>query len=98
MDNYEKPLLDLLQDKDNPGANQLSVTGGDGVFHVQIADGQMNWRQAFNPNGPHDIVQVWLSDQGFAAPRNWTWAIDDTIALVRYYYQHGTPNPDYDWL
>ncbi|MEO1618461.1 MAG: hypothetical protein AAFV88_21590, partial [Planctomycetota bacterium] len=98
MDSYEKPLLDLLQHKDLPGANMLSVTGGNGVFHVQIADAQMNWHQAFDPEGPSDTVEVWRSDQGFEAPQNWTWSIDDAATLVRYYYQHGKPHPDYNWL
>lgn len=98
MDNYEKPLLDLLQDKENPGANMLSVTGGNGVYHVQIADDQMRWCQACDPDGPDDVIEVWRSDQGFDAPRNWTWPIDDAVKLVRYYYVHGKPNPDYNWF
>jgi len=97
MDSFEKPLLDLLQDGDDPGVRMLSVTGGSGVFHVQVADGHAHWSQAYDPNGSDETIEVWESDQGFETSRKYTWPIDDTIELVRYYFAHGERHPGYTW-
>ena len=97
MHNSDKPLINLIQNEDEPGANMMMICGGSGVYHLQISDDQARWYQACDPDGPDDMIEVWLSDQGFEAPRNWTWPIDDALKIARYYFKHGTPHPDYNW-
>ena len=65
MHSYDKPMLDLYQNEDEPGADMMTVTGGNDVYHVQIADHEFRWCQAYDPEGPDQVIDVWLSDQGF---------------------------------
>jgi len=97
MHNSDKPLIDLMQDEDEPGASMMMICGGNNVFHIQVADDKLRWCQAYDPDGPDDVIEVWLSDQGFEAPRNWTWPIDDALELALYYFTHGKPHPGYNW-
>ncbi|MEL6109179.1 MAG: hypothetical protein AAFU85_24495 [Planctomycetota bacterium] len=98
MHRMSKPLVSLLQDRDNPGSNMLTVTGGAGIYHVQTANDRAQWQWAFDPEGSTDEIEIWQSDQGFSPPRNWTWALGDTLRIVRHYFQTGASHPDFDWM
>ncbi|QDU36971.1 hypothetical protein Mal4_12740 [Maioricimonas rarisocia] len=69
MDRYEKPILELLQHRDRTDGDLLMVNGGNGCYHVQIADADGCWSEAFDPEGDRTLVEVWTSDQGFG-PRD----------------------------
>lgn len=97
MDNFAKPGLWLFRDRGMPDGNCLAVCGGSGVYHVQIADEDANWTEAFDPRGSNDTVEVWRSDQGFATQAKKTWSLADATKLVRWYFEHGSPHPEYSW-
>jgi hypothetical protein len=98
MDNFAKPALWLFRDRNMPDGNCLAVCGGSGVYHVQVADEGADWKEAFDPSGSNDTVEVWRSDQGFAAEAKKTWALTDAVKLVRWYFETGTRHPEYSWV
>ena len=97
MDRFAKPNLWLFEDRDMPDGNCLAVCGGNGVYHVQVADADGNWTEAFDPHGSNEIVEVWESDQGFDTQAKKTWSLETTEKLVRWYFENGTRHPGYSW-
>ena len=97
MDNFAKPALWLFRDREMPDGNCLAVCGGSGVYHVQVADEDANWMEAFDPNGSNETVEVWQSDQGFATEAKKTWPLPEAKKLVQWYFENGTRHPEYSW-
>lgn len=97
MDSFEKPMLTLLQNANHPDANVMTVCGGGDLFHISIADSKGFWSQVVDPDGSDENIAVWTSDQGFDPEKKYTWPLDHTRKLVRYYYEHETQHPDYNW-
>jgi hypothetical protein len=97
MHRFEKPMLWLLQDPDVPDGDLLCVTGGQDMYHVQIATPTGNWVQAINPEGSDKYVDVWTSDQGFSTQTRFTWRLEPILELVRWYFDHGVGHPKYQW-
>jgi len=98
MHNWEKPILWLKQDREIDETNCMAITGGSGIYHLQIVDEKGNWRQAADPEGSDHEVEVWLSDQGFATEAKFTWPVEKAVKLARWYYDRGTPHPEYSWV
>lgn len=94
---YEKPMLYLLQHTDARDRDLMCVTGGNDLFHVQIADSAGHWFSAYNPKGSDEVVDVWTSDQGFACEREWTWPLLDTSELLKHYFETAERHPNYQW-
>ena len=97
MDSFEKPMLWLLRDAEVLDGDLLCVTGGQDVYHVQIAVPIGNWLQAVNPERSDEYIDVWTSDQGFSTQARFTWTLEPTLKMVRWYFEHGTPHPEYLW-
>ena len=97
MDNWEKPILWLHQNRSVGDSGCLAVCGGSGVYHIQVADTGGDWREAIDSSGSEEQVDVWLSDQGFTTARKLAWPIENAIELVRWYFEHGSPHPNYTW-
>jgi len=97
MDRYEKPILTLEQDVDDPGADLMMVNGGNDLFHIQIADSYARWYGAIDPSGSDELVDVWTSDQGFTCDRKRTWPLKAAAILIEYYFRTGKPHPDFHW-
>jgi hypothetical protein len=97
MDNYEKPILWLCLEAGNGESDSMAVTGGNGVYHVQVVDSTFKWVQAMNPEGSSETVHVWTSDQGFETEAKFTWDLEKTLEMVRWYFEHGEPHPDFVW-
>jgi len=97
MHPYERPLLTLQRHRDVPDSELLMINGGNDLFHVQVADADAYWSQAFDPDGSEEQVQVWLSDQGFATARRFTWGLIDALTLLRHYFETGSKHHGYHW-
>jgi hypothetical protein len=96
MDNYEKPILWLHQDRNIGDSDCLAVCGGSGLYHLQVAD-DVDWHEAFDPNGSDAEIEVWESDQGFSTARKFTWPVEHAIEIVRRYFERSEMHPDYRW-
>ena len=97
MDPFAKPIATLLQNPDITDGSLMMLNGGNDLYHVQIADEDACWIQAFDPSGSEEDVQVWSSDQGFSCARKLTWNLDTTLDLVRHYFLNQSPHPGYSW-
>jgi hypothetical protein len=97
MEKYEKPILWLCLEAGNGESDSMAINGGNGVYHVQIADSDFNWIQAINPEGSSEMVQVWTSDQGFETEAKFTWDLEKTLEMVRWYFEHGKAHPNFLW-
>ena len=97
MHNWEKPLIWVQQDREVGDRNCMAVCGGSGVYHVQIADEEGRWWQAVDPEGSEEVVEVWVSDQGFSAEAKFTWAVEKAVEVVRWYYERGERHQGYTW-
>jgi len=97
MHNWEKPILWLRQNREVGDSNCLAVCGGCAIYHVQIADKAGDWKQALDPEGSEEEIEVWLSDQGFATAAKFTWPVEKALELVRWYFDHGSAHPHYSW-
>jgi hypothetical protein len=97
MDRYEKPILWLCQRVGIGDSDALAVTGGEGAYHLQIADENSDWLQAVNPARSSEQVELWTSDQGFAPEARFTWDLNQTLEIVRWYFEHGTAHPEITW-
>jgi hypothetical protein len=97
MDKYEKPILWLCLEAGNGESDSMAINGGDGVYHVQIVDSDLEWWTATNPEGSSETVQVWTSDQGFETEAKFTWGLENTLKMVRWYFEHGGAHPDIVW-
>lgn len=97
MDAYSKPLLTLEQNTDDPTSNLMMICGGSGTYHIQYADSEACWFQAYDPDGSDEEIDVWTSDQGFATARRNTWPVETATKLAKYYYEHGCPHPEFNW-
>jgi hypothetical protein len=97
MDTYEKPILWLCLEAGNGESDSMVINGGNGVYHVQIVDSTFNWVQATNPEGSSELVQVWTSDQGFETEAKFTWDLEKTLEMVRWYFEHGEAHPGFVW-
>jgi hypothetical protein len=95
MDKYEKPILWLYLEAGE--CNSMAINGGNGVHDVQIVDSDFNWFQATNPYGSSEIVAVWTSDQGFETEAKFTWGLEDTLEMVRWYFEHHQRHPNFVW-
>jgi hypothetical protein len=97
MDRFTKPLLCLCLYEGDGESDCMMINGGDGVYHLQIANSEFEWCSAVDPNGPIDIVKVWTSDQGFEAEAKFTWDLLSAQKIVRWYFDNGEPHPDFAW-
>ena len=97
MDNFEKPMLWLCLEAGKTESNTMAINGGNGIYHVQIVDSDFNWVQATNPRGSDAIVPVWTSDQGFETEAKFTWGLEDTLEMMRWYFEHEKAHPNFAW-
>ncbi len=97
MDRLRKPILYLLPADGDVESNCMVVTGGDGVYHLEIADPNRGWVEAVNPGGGDDEVEVWTSDQGMTTQRRLTWSADDAVRIARWYWENRTAHPEVTW-
>jgi hypothetical protein len=97
MDNFEKPILWLCLEAGNGERDAMAINGGNGVYHVQIVDSDFNWTHATNVEGSSEMVQVWTSDQGFETEAKFTWGLENMLEMVRWYFEHGEPHPNFVW-
>lgn len=97
MDRFEKPMLWLLSEVDNTETHCMAVTGGDGLYHVQIADEEGEWTEAVNPDGGSEVIELWTSDQGLSVERRFTWDLEQTLKIVYVYWSQEQPSPDVKW-
>jgi hypothetical protein len=75
----------------------MSITGGQGAYHLQIANEHGDWTQAVNPDGSSQLVELWTSDQGFACEERFVWTLEATLNVARWYLEHGRPDPNVLW-
>ena len=97
MDRYEKPMLWLCQEAGNGESDAMAITGGEDVYHAQIADSNGRWVQALNPSRGTECMNVWTSDQGFSPEARFTWNLEETLEIARWYLERGTPLPEIHW-
>ncbi|MEM1202992.1 MAG: hypothetical protein AAGN66_07165 [Acidobacteriota bacterium] len=97
MHPYETPFLTLMKYANIPDGDLMVVNGGNDVFHIQVVDSDANWFQALDPNGPHETISVWTSDQGFSCERKLTWPLETASRIVRHYFNAGERHPDFQW-
>ena len=97
MHPYEIPILTLLKHADIPDGDIMMVNGGNDTFHIQIADSDANWCQAFDPNGSDEMIDVWTSDQGFSCERKFTWSLKTACEIIKHYFNTGERHPDFQW-
>ncbi len=98
MANQEKRILCLHQNRSVADRNCCLIGyGGGGVYHIQIADADGDWCEAFDPIGLRDQVDARLSDQGFVNSRCLLWPLEKAIELARWYYEQGTKYPAFEW-
>jgi hypothetical protein len=96
MEPYSKPLITLEQD-DDPAINSMMICGGNGIYHVQYADNNACWFEAYDPDGSDEEIAVWTSDQGFLSTRKSTWPLEVALTLAKYYFDNGCHHPDFCW-
>lgn len=92
-----KPLVWLLKHRDQADADLLAVTGGEGVYHIQVADAESIWMQAVNPQRGDEMVEVWTSDQGFTTQARFTLPLGETLSIVKVYFEQGIPDGQATW-
>jgi hypothetical protein len=97
MDKYEKPILRLCLEAGNGERDSMAINGGNGVYHVQIVDSDLEWWTATNAEGSSEFVQVWTSDQGFETEAKFTWDLENTIRIAHWYFEYGEPHPIFVW-
>lgn len=97
MHRAEKPIVWLLQHQNVSDADVTAITGGQGVYHIPIADAESRWRQAVKLSGAEDIVEVWTSDQGFETAEKYTWSLADTLQMAQFYFDQGESDSQYTW-
>jgi len=97
MDRYEKPIIAILTSEENTETDCMMITGGDGIYHLQIADEDGNWQEAVNPRGGNAKVDVWTSDQGFETEKRFTWDTEDALRISKHYWEEQKPSPDVKW-
>jgi hypothetical protein len=96
MHRFEKPILTLQKKKEWEDSDLMMVNGGEGIYHIQIEEDDC-WLQAYDPEGSDELVDVWLSDQGFSTERRYTWNLEDAGKIVRHYFETGEKHPGYRW-
>lgn len=97
MDPYEIPILTLSKHADIHGCDLMMVCGGHDAFHIQIADTDGKWFQAFDPEGTDELIEVWTSDQGFSCERKYTWPLTTASQIIKHYFNTGERHLGYQW-
>ena len=97
MEPFAKPIVFLLTSNDNTETSYMTITGGYGVYHVQIADEDGAWQAAVNPSRGSREIEVWTSDQGLTTQERFTWDTDEAVRIAKSFWQEQKPSPDVQW-
>ncbi len=97
MHRFDQPILWLCLNEGIGDTNAMAVTGGESVYHIQIADEDGYWIQAVNPNGSSEMLDLWISDQGFSTEQRFTWNLEQTLQIVKHYFLQGEPDSGVLW-
>ncbi len=93
------PTLDGTHHQLTEDCEWLTLIGGNGEYWFAATIGG-RWQNHFiNPSGGGEQVQLWSSDQGFAAPdKEVCRDVDVVLNAVRYYAEHGGYDPAIQWI
>ena len=97
MDRFEKPIIFLLNFDDNTETDCMAITGGNGIYHLQVADEEGSWQEAVNSRGGDREIEIWTSDQGMTTQQRFTWDTEEAVRIAKYYWEEQEPSPEVKW-
>lgn len=97
MDPFEKPIIFITTAEDDTESDCMAITGGDGMYHLQISDANAEWHEAVNLSRGDTEIEVWTSDQGFTTAERFTWSTEDALRIAKFFWQEQKPSPDTKW-
>ena len=90
---HGKTLEDCIDD------GYLNVIGGNGIYSIDGATPKEGQRRLFNSkHSQTKLVDVWLSDQGFATQEVFVcFELSTVLRVAKYYLDHRSFDPSVEW-
>lgn len=99
LDRDQFPFIWLFSDADAAEDDypDLSIMGGQGSYLLEGYSDD-NYKIYFDEHNNDEIVDIWTSDQGYSiSSKNLCHNIEQTLKVVKYFFDHGAFHPDVDW-
>jgi hypothetical protein len=75
----------------------VNITGGNGIYCIDGFIDNQGFRFV-NPDGGHQTIEVWTSDQGFETEEKYICRdVEVVLSAAKYYFEHGMLDPNLTW-
>jgi hypothetical protein len=100
LDKFSYPwvLLFIGDEDEDASVDCLTIMGGDGVYWLALSAGKYDQLRLFDNTQSTNEVELWTSDQGFAAEERYvTYDLDLVLRIVKHFGETSEPLPEAHW-